>query len=293
MLTKKNKNFFRLLFSSDPRDRIELRCRLRTTPVAGSLLRLAQRFGSAWRQRTPADYARMQKRTYELYASADRVAPGNIDGDYVVGSWRQHNEWPDYDEFLMKYVPRDESWVALDYGCGPGRNIRRWSSIFRRVDGVDISARNLENARAFLQGCVPTHKEPNLYLTDGMNCGAAPKNHYDFAFSTICLQHICVFDVRYAILSSLFDCLKPGGRVSIQMGFGVPSPNTVNYHANHVRATGTNRDCDTAIGSPDEPASDLAKIGFVEFEHWVRPVGPGDTHPNWIFFTARKPGPTT
>jgi SAM-dependent methyltransferase len=189
----------------------------------------------------------------------------------------------------MRHVPRDESWVALDFGCGPGRNLRRWSALFARIDGVDISARNLENARVFLENTIPATKRPNLYLTTGDDCGDAPREHYDFAFSTICLQHICVHSVRFSILRSLFTCLKPGGRISIQMGFGVPSPCTVGYFDDYVIATETNRDCDVAVSSPDEIERDLARIGFRDFEYWIRPVGPGDVHPNWIFYTAIKP----
>ena len=189
----------------------------------------------------------------------------------------------------MRYVPRDESWVALDFGCGPGRNLRRWSSFFARIDGVDISAGNLENARTFLDGTVPPHKQPNLYLTAGNDCGAAAHEHYDFAFSTICLQHICVHSIRFSIFSHLFSCLKPGGRISIQMGFGVPSPHTVGYLEDHVVAAETNRACDVAISSPDEVKADFDRIGFESFESWIRPVGPGDFHPHWIYFTATRP----
>jgi SAM-dependent methyltransferase len=156
------------------------------------------------------------------------------------------------------------------------------------MDGVDISQQNLSNAQIYLTD-LPTEKTPNLYLTNGMDCGAAPVNSYDFAMSTICLQHICVHDVRYSILKSLFTVLKPGGRISIQMGYGVPSPNTVGYYENHVTATDTNRALDAAVSSPDELKKDLEQIGFISFEHWIRPTGPGDIHPYWIFFTALKP----
>jgi hypothetical protein len=98
-----------------------------------------------------------------------------------------------------------------------------------------------------------------------------------------------VHAVRLSIFQSLYRCLKEGGRLSVQMGFGVPSPKTVGYFDDAVDAIGTNRTLDTAIATPDEPRSDLEKIGFVDFEYWIRPVGPGDIHPNWIFFTAVKP----
>jgi dTDP-glucose pyrophosphorylase/SAM-dependent methyltransferase len=287
-LASKMSRVLALFRSSDARDRIQLQHRIDRLPLIGQATRLFKKIRARAVQRSPEDYVKMQKQSYECYASADRVTPGDIDGDYVVGSWRAHDGWPDYNDYLMKYVPRDESWLAIEYGCGPGRNLRRWSSIFRRIDGVDISTKNLENALVFL-GDLPPSKKPNLYVTHGMDCGNVPKGSYDFAFSTICLQHICVYDVRFSILKSLFECLKPGGRISIQMGYGVPSPGTVSYYKNYVQARGTNRIRDVAIGSPDEVRADLEKIGFRSFEYWIRPVGPGDAHPNWIFFTALKP----
>jgi hypothetical protein len=90
-------------------------------------------------------------------------------------------------------------------------------------------------------------------------------------------------------MKSLYECLKPGGRISLQMGYGVPSPCTVPYFENHFQAPDTNRMADVAVSSPEELRQDLEKIGFANFEYWIRPVGPGDVHPNWIFFTAVKP----
>lgn len=287
-MIKKVSKFFRLLRSDKPADKIFLKRRLFSLPLIGSFLGWCDKLKASLTQRSPEDYVKMQKLNYDLYAAADQISAGSIEGDYVVGSWQAHDQWGDYNDYLMKYVPRNESWLALDYGCGPGRNLRRWSSIFARIDGVDIAQKNLENARVFLRD-LPPAKKPNLFLTDGMDCGDALKNNYDFAFSTICLQHICVYDVRYSILKNLFSCLKPDGRISIQMGYGVPSPLTVSYRENFFAAVGTNRLADVAISSPDEVKNDLEKIGFVAFEYWIRPVGPGDVHPHWIFFTAVKP----
>ena len=77
--------------------------------------------------------------------------------------------------------------------------------------------------------------------------------------------------------------------MSIQMGFGrKPGKKCSDYYANNYYALKTNSWCDTRVKDPAQIKNDLYKIGFNNFEHWIRPPGPGDTHPNWIFFTAVK-----
>lgn len=231
-------------------------------------------------------YIEMQKNFYEGAASRSRYGQ-EIKADSVVGTYHAHNDWADYDRFLMRYI--DESYkskLALDFGCGPGRNIVRYSHLFARMDGCDIANKNIENAKENLEfhglsGSI-------FYLTNGNDLGDAPSNCYDFIMSTICMQHICVHAIRFSIFQHMFRALRKGGRISIQMGFGSPSPSTVGYYDNFVDAQTTNRGCDTCIDNSDQLERDLHSIGFLNFDYWVRPVGPGDSHPYWIFFTATK-----
>jgi SAM-dependent methyltransferase len=269
----------RRLFSRNPKERAQAKLELWVS-LKHRTARLTQR--------NSFDYLRMQNQFYELAASADHVSPGTIEGDFVVGSWKLHDSWPDYETYLLKYVPAEPVWTALEYGCGPGRNIRRFAGRFARIDGVDISRQNLINAERFLSTEIPREKMPKLFLTKGADVGDAPLGSYDFCFSTICLQHICVWEVRFSILKSLFGALKSGGRISIQMGYG-PATRAKAYDANHVVAGSTNSYCDVDVQNPAQVEEDLTRIGFRDFEYWLRPPGPGDTvHQNWIFFTAVK-----
>ena len=230
-----------------------------------------------------AKYAQMQRAFYEDHAARSKYSKDEI-VDNIVGSFTEHNIWPDYDRFLMKYV--DGSFLdklALDFACGPGRSIAKYSHLFRRLDGADIAQGNLDNAAAYLTSFGLS--VPNLYVTSGIDLGGVPDNTYDLIFSTIAMQHICVHETRFSILRHMYRALRPRGRISIQMGFGV-SPNKAGYFENRYDAPGTNSACDTMIENPDYVEDDLRKIGFREFEYWVRPVGPGDSHPYWIFFTA-------
>jgi ubiquinone/menaquinone biosynthesis C-methylase UbiE len=159
------------------------------------------------------DYLKMQNDYYDEYA-----AKWSLDfRDPVVGSYDAHNNWKDYDEFLFKDFDTS-GLVALDYGCGPGRNIVKFNSKFERIDGVDISDVNLEKARVNLQH--NNIEVPNLYVTSGDNLSMIEDNVYDVMFAVICFQHICVHDVRFNILKEAYRVLKDGGKLCFQMGFG-------------------------------------------------------------------------
>lgn len=227
-------------------------------------------------------YSKMQQRQYDAEASVWSVGFR----DPVVGSFDLHNGWADYDEYLFKSVENTNDKIALDFGCGPGRNIVKYADKFVRIDGADISDINLANASVWCQyNNIPV---PQLFKNNGIDLALVPSNTYDVVFSTICLQHICVHDIRLNLIKEFHRVLKPGGSICLQMGYGTKHPKTVGYFENNYEATATNSGCDTRVDSYDEPKSDLEKIGFHNFDYDIRPVGPGDHHSNWIFFRATK-----
>ena len=238
------------------------------------------------RDSTEADYISMQQRFYESGAQLSRVKEGEIVEDFVVGTASEHDQWADFRDYLFQGLPLDASLTALDFGCGPGRNMRAWSYFFARIDGCDISAANLANARVYMGEQL---EESHLFRTTGRDCGSAESGAYDVVYSTICLQHIAAHSVRVSIFGDIFRVLRSGGVFTAQMGFGVNSPNTVDYYSNHYSAATTNRGLDVAVTSPTQLSTDLEDCGFIQFKYWIRPTGPGDIHPNWIYFQALRP----
>jgi ubiquinone/menaquinone biosynthesis C-methylase UbiE len=228
----------------------------------------------------------MQKDQYEN----DAISWGVDNRDPVVGGFDQHNIWEDYNTYLFKDVGNLESKITLDFGCGPGRNLVKYSKQFKELHGVDIAQKNLDNAAIWL-----THNNCNLdnhklYLCNGSDLEGIPSSTYDVVMSTICFQHICVYKIRYNLLKEIFRVLKPKGHITMQMGFGPETIHKVSvpYDSDNYDAQGTNGQMDTRIESPDQIKNDLYNIGFKNFKYYITEVGPGDAHPNWIFFNAVK-----
>ena len=223
-------------------------------------------------------YTKMQLNEYNGDASQWSESNRNP----VVGSFDSHNLWADY-ENLFKRLDNQSELIGLDFACGPGRNIVRYKDRFKRLDGVDISPINIEKAKSYTSS---RGIESNLYTSSGVDIDVVPSDTYDFVMSTIALQHICVHDIRYSIMKDIHRVLKDGGLFTAQMGYGSPSPQTVGYYENFYDATGTNRKCDVCIESPKQLEKDLLEIGFKDFQYTIGPVGPGDIHPNWIYFSV-------
>ncbi|MDB5445281.1 MAG: hypothetical protein JWQ97_598 [Phenylobacterium sp.] len=240
-------------------------------------------------------YLQMQKTQY----AAQFAAFGDAG---VVGHYDFHEQVPYETLLLHRYGdvrrPIFDSFAgrtALDYGCGEGRMIRRFSSIFERVDGVDISEDMARGARERCPGS-------EVWTTSGADCAAAPSAGYDFVFSTIAIQHIGSFDVRNSIIKDLWRVLKPGGKGTLQMLFSKHYPyrsqgllgpvgNTLveimprdHQHAgwfeNKFDAQGTNSGCDTMIGTDDLPniRTYLEQL-FSDVEFWFHDISIGRGHP--------------
>lgn len=232
-------------------------------------------------------YTQMQQKQYNHEASCWTPENRNIECGYVVGSFDKHNEWKDYDDFLFKNINTSDK-IALDFGCGPCRNIVKFCDRFNRIDGTDLSQVNLDKGKSWCENNKVSFI-PNLYKTNGVDLSNIESNSYDIVFSTICFQHICVHEIRYNLLQEFHRVLKSGGSVCIQMGYGKKHIRGVNYFDNYYDSLGTNSYQDVMIEDPDQVKTDLDKIGFKDFSYDLRPVGPGDGgHEQWIFFRATK-----
>jgi SAM-dependent methyltransferase len=235
-------------------------------------------------------YLEMQRREYAANVAKSDFSSDEFersdDREFVVGWYAMHEKF-DYEGWLLDGVDLGPDAVAIDYGCGPGRMLKRMKVLFARVDGTDISAEVLDVAG---RHCADMEPPPKLFVSDGQGVPPGHEGAYDVAYSVICLQHICVHTIRRRILESLFEALEPGGLLTFQMGYGPGHRALVAYDQDAADARGTNGEADVTVLHPAEIAKDLSEIGFVDLEYALSPTGPGDTHAAWIFVRASKPG---
>lgn len=209
------------------------------------------------------------------------------DRNPVVGPWEEHNAWPDYDLLFDGLTTKEM--IALDFGCGPGRMMAKYFPRFGIIDGADIDVTNLVNARLLFQRERPG-RSPRLYHVNGVELNHVPAGYYDLVYSAITLQHIPVYSIRLRLIREFFRVLNQGGWFTAQMGFGVSGdPRGHDYHSDEWSVGGTNGYHDVKVTDPEQLRNDLAGVGFVDFTYSVRPAGPDDWHPEWIWFRGRKP----
>jgi len=170
--------------------------------------------------------------------------------------------------------------LALDFGCGLGRSIKLYSDKFKKIDGADINP-------DYIYKCEEVFPKNKFYILNGISLLGVPSDEYDIVFSTITLQHIPVWTIRYNILEEIYRVLKKGGWITAQMGYGV-NESAKGYYEDYWEAKGTNSKCDVAINNPKQIKADLSIIGFKDFNYWITGHGPDDRHSNWIYFRAKK-----
>ena len=182
--------------------------------------------------------------------------------DGIVGSIFLLNEFFSECSFLFSTIEDTKNKIALDFGCGPGRNIVLYKDMFKRIDGVDISEIQLENAKKVVEH---NNISSNLYACNGYNLDKIGDEVYDVVFSFITLQHICVYDIRRSYLEEFYRVLKPNGTLEFQMSMGPDDTRIgryVNYYDNCYEAEGTNGCMDVLVDSAEEIEKDLQEIGF-------------------------------
>lgn len=219
----------------------------------------------------------------------NNLARGNHK-EALVGHYDAHMADENEEKFLFEKVSLDGTLLALEFGCGPGRNMIKFKDKFKRIDGVDISDVVLKKAHIDLKE--NNVEIPNLYLTNGYDLTGIEDETYDVVFSIICIQHIGSRDWRKSLYKEFFRVLKPGGTLSFQTGYGPGHPISVDYDHNYTEENEKEgRHFDHRVEEKDLPkfTEDLViDAGFTHFQFKITEPCK-DQHPNWIWVTAKKP----
>jgi SAM-dependent methyltransferase len=168
-------------------------------------------------------------------------------------------------EALLKSIDHPQPFTILDFGCGPGRDLKAFAALGHRPIGLDGSARFVEMARAH-SGCAVWHQD---FLKLDL-----PAERFDGIFANASLFHVPGQELP-RVLSQLHRALKPRGVLlaSNPRGDDTEQWNGERYGAYH---------------SLEAWRRVVMEAGFTEIEHYYRPTGlPRDQQP-WLVTVWRK-----
>lgn len=167
---------------------------------------------------------------------------------------------------LLSRIEVVAPFTLLDFGCGPGRDLKTMSDLGHRVIGLEGAAASVTMARSH-SGCEVWHQ--NFIALD------LPDAYFDGVFANAVLFHVPSL-ILPRVLRELCATLKPGGVLfsSNPRGEGQESWNGERFGAFHDLVSWR---------------AFMAAAGFVEIEHYYRPSGlPFEQQP-WLASVWRKP----
>jgi 2-polyprenyl-3-methyl-5-hydroxy-6-metoxy-1,4-benzoquinol methylase len=223
------------------------------------------------------------KKEYNYLLLEQKLFFEKINSSMKINNHHEHYENPDYFNILLSDIRNNpEFWqdkVALDFGCGCGRNLKTLLDLadWKRVDGVDISRKNIEYSSEYVNKYYPekclTFENNGYEIKNG-------NNEYDFIMSTIVFQHIPSYEIRYSILMDMFDLLKKDGLLSIQFA---DMSNSVGYFENKKEFDENNTN--SRVDNINYVINDLKNIGFKDVQAIDNTK---EFHCKWYFLKATK-----
>lgn len=168
---------------------------------------------------------------------------------------------------LLAHLQGEPPYDILDLGCGPGRDLKTFSSLGHRVVGLDGTARFVSMARK-ASGCEVWHQDlMQLEL---------PAARFDGIYANAVLFHVPGQELP-RVLGELRTALRPGGVLFSS------NPRGGNQE-------GWNRGRYGAYHDLDGWRALLIEAGFEELEHYYRPDGlPREQQP-WLASVWRRVG---
>ena len=207
---------------------------------------------------TPRDLEQISALTLEHY---NRRA-----GDFFEGT-RDHDVSQNI-AALLENIEGAPPYTILDFGCGPGRDLKTFADLGHIAVGLDGAAQFVEMARAY-SGC-------EAWLQDFLKLDL-PEDHFDGVFANASLFHVASQELP-RVLAELHATLKPRGVLFTS------NPRGCNDE-------GWNRGRYGAYYDLANWRSHVSGADFVELAHYYRPPGLPLEQQAWLASVWRKPGP--
>jgi SAM-dependent methyltransferase len=160
---------------------------------------------------------------------------------------------------LLRNVETAPPYTILDFGCGPGRDLKIFAARGHVAIGLDGSARFAEMAREY-SGCEVWHQD---FLKLDL-----PRGRFDGIFANASLFHVPAQELP-RVLKALRAALKPGGVLFSS------NPRGANQEGWNQERYGAYWDLDTW-------REYVSAAGFVELEHYYRPPGMPREQQPWL-----------
>ncbi len=167
---------------------------------------------------------------------------------------------------LLQYIEAEPPFTILDFGCGPGRDLKVFAELGHIAVGLEGAARFAVMAHAH-SGC-EVRQQDFLKLD-------LPDKHFDGVFANAALFHVPSQELPRVLLE-LYATLKPGGVLfsSNPHGHNEEGWNGGRYGAYH---------------GLENWRRYMSAAGFVELTHYYRPSGlPREQQP-WLASVWRRP----
>jgi SAM-dependent methyltransferase len=168
---------------------------------------------------------------------------------------------------LLQHIESQPPHVILDFGCGPGRDLKVFADLGHNATGVEGSARFTAMARAH-SGCT-------VWQQDFLKLDL-PHQHFDGIFANAVLFHVPVQELL-RVLGDLHATLKPGG---VLFSSNPRGKNDAGWSGGRY---GVYHDLETW-------RSYLTAAGFTELTHYYRPEGQPREQQPWLASVWRRPG---
>ncbi|MBE0626380.1 MAG: class I SAM-dependent methyltransferase [Burkholderiales bacterium] len=186
-------------------------------------------------------------------------------GDFFAGT-RDHDVSQNI-AALLAHIEGEPPYAILDFGCGPGRDLKTFAGLGHIAVGLDGAAQFVQMARAY-SGC-------EVWQQDFLRLELPPER-FDGVFANASLFHVASQELP-RVLRELHATLKPGGVLF-----------SSNPHGRNDE--GWNRGRYGAYHDPDTWRTLVAGAGYTELAHYYRPPGlPREQQP-WLASVWRKQG---